>query len=86
MFVRFGRYRLKNGGITLRAELVESYRDERKGGNPHNRYVSYLGSIREHDCLHPVAQAKFWNSVEARLKSLCLSFETETQIREKFRL
>jgi hypothetical protein len=83
MFVRFGRYQLKKGGNVLRAELVESYRDERKGGNPRNRFIAYLGSIRERDCSSPVAQAKFWRKVEAQLARLHLTTDDETTVREK---
>lgn len=74
---------MKKGGSTLRAELVESYRDERRGGNPRNRFIAYLGSIRERDCSNPVAQAKFWRKVEAQLARLRLSADDEKAIREK---
>lgn len=83
MFVRFGKYQLKKGGSALRAELVESFRDERKGGNPRNRFIAYLGSIRELDCSDPVAQAKFWRSVEAALARLHLQTDDEEAVREK---
>jgi hypothetical protein len=83
MFVRFCRYPLKKGGSTLRAELVESFRDPRRDGTPRNRFIAYLGSIRERDCSNPVAQAKFWRSVEARLARLHLSTDDETTVREK---
>jgi hypothetical protein len=83
MFVRFRRQDLKKGGVSLRAELCESYRDARKGDVPRNRYIAYLGSIREQDCSNPVAQAKFWRSVEARLARLRLSTDDETTVREK---
>lgn len=83
MFVRFRRYQLRKGGNALRAELVESYRDERKGGGPRNRYISYLGSIREQDCSNPVAQHRFWHSVEARLTRLRLSADDEKMVRDK---
>lgn len=83
MFVRFGRYQLRKGGSTLRAELVESFRDPRRGGNPRNRFIAYLGSIRERDCSNPVAQAMFWRKVEAQLARLRLSTDDETMVREK---
>lgn len=83
MFVRFRKCELRKGGNTLIAELVESYRDERKGGNPRNRYIAYLGSIREEDCSDIVRQAKFWRGVEARLARLRLSTDDEKRVREK---
>lgn len=83
MFVRFGRYPLKKGGSALRAELCESYRDERRGGDPRNRFIAYLGSIREQDCSNPIAQTKFWRSVEAQLARLRLSTDDEKAVREK---
>lgn len=83
MFVRFGRYQLKKGGSVLRAELVESYRDERRGSNPRNRFLAYLGSIREQDCSNPVACVKFWKNFETRLARLRLSTDDEKAVREK---
>ena len=83
MFVRFGRYQVKKGGSTLRAELVESFRDPRRGGNPRNRFIAYLGSIREKDCSNPVACVKFWKNFESRLAGLRLSTDDEKAVREK---
>ena len=83
MFVRFGRYQVKKGGRTLRVELCESYRDARRGGDPRNRFIAYLGSIRERDCSNPVACVKFWKSFETRLARLRLSTDDEKSVREK---
>lgn len=83
MFVRFRRQELKKKGSTLIAELLESYRDARKGDNPRNRFIAYLGSIRERDCSNPVACVKFWRGVETRLARLRLSADDETTVREK---
>ena len=83
MFVRFRKCELRKGGKTLRAELVESYRDERTGGNPRNRFIAYLGSIKEQDCSNPVVQMKFWRGVETRLARLRLSTDDENIVREK---
>lgn len=84
MFVRFRKQVMKKGGVSLRVELVESYRDERKGGGPRNRYIAYLGSIREQDAgSNPVACVKFWTKLENRLARLYLSTDDEKAIREK---
>lgn len=83
MFVRFRKYKLNKGGDALRVELVESFRDPAKGGEPRNRFLAYLGSIRERDRSNPVAQVKFWRGVEARLTTLNISPDDEQMIREK---
>lgn len=83
MFVRFSKYHVKKGGSTLRAELVESFRDPRRGGTPRNRFIAYLGSIRERACSNPVACVKFWKNFETRLARLRLSTDDETTVREK---
>jgi hypothetical protein len=83
MFVRFPKYELKKGGTILRAELVESFRDPRTGGEPRNRFLSYLGSISEGDCSNPVAQVRFWRGVDARLARLHLSDDDKQVVREK---
>lgn len=83
MFVRFRKYQLRKGGSTLRVELMESFRDLSKGGEPRHHFVGYLGSIRESDCSNLVAQVKFWRGVEARLARLCLSADDERAVREK---
>jgi hypothetical protein len=83
MFVRFRMQELKKGGGTLIAELLESYRDPRRGDDPRNRYLAYLGSIRERDCSNPVACVKFWKNFETRLARLRLSTDDEKAIREK---
>ncbi|HEX8475500.1 MAG TPA: hypothetical protein VF666_15845 [Pyrinomonadaceae bacterium] len=83
MFVRFSKHELRKGGNTIRVELLESFRDARKGGEPRNRYLGYLGSIRESDCSNPVAQVKFWRKVESHLARLCLSADDEQTVREK---
>lgn len=85
MFVRFRKHELEKGGSSLIAELCESYRDPRKGGNPRNRYVAYLGSIRVQDCSEPTAQYLFWRGVETRLARLRLPADDEERIREKLR-
>jgi hypothetical protein len=82
MFVRFSRKKLENGAVSLRVELVESYRDARKGDAPRNRYIAYLGSIIENDP-SPLAQLKFYRSFEARLARLHISTDDEKMVREK---
>ena len=83
MFVRFRKQELRKGSVSLRVELVESYRDAAKGDDPRNRYIAYLGSIREDDCSDPRTQYRFWRSIEARLSRLCLSVDDEKAVREK---
>ena len=67
----------------FRVELAESFRDPARGGEPRNRFIAYLGSIRERDCSNPVSQVKFWRGVEARLSRLNLSINDEKMVREK---
>ena len=81
MFVRFRRQTLKKGSVSLRAELVESYRDARKGDAPRNRFIAYLGSLK--DSSNPVSVCKFWRGLETRLARLRLAPDVEELIREK---
>lgn len=83
MFVRFRKYKLNKGGNALRVELVESFRDPARGGEPRNRFIAYLGSIRERDCANPVAQMKFWRGVERRLARLSLSTDEKLFVQGK---
>ena len=85
MYVRWKRFEGRKGyGSGLRAELIESYRDEvtRK---PRTRYLGYLGSVRECDIDDWLTQVCFWNCLEVRLARLPLSVEEKEHARELVR-
>lgn len=84
MFILWRRYSLKNGEFSLRAEIVKSYRD-RKTGDPRNKLVMYLGSIRENKISNPIARAYFWLEVNTKISRLFISANEKESISSQIR-
>jgi hypothetical protein len=80
MHILWRTYELKDGQRSLRAELVKSYRDK-VSGNPRNKIVCYLGSMRERLISDGVVRAFFWWKVEVKLAQLLLSAGEKENIR-----
>ena len=80
MYLRWKKYTTDRRGSVLRAELLESYRDEvtRK---PRSRYVGYLGSLQESHVSNWLTQLCFWECAEIRLARLSLSPENNERVR-----
>lgn len=71
MHLQWKEYELKNRQRSLRAEIVKSYRDK-VTGQPRNKAVGYLGSIRESHIKIALARRFFWWQVEAKLSRLLI--------------
>lgn len=84
MFILWRKYPLRNGEFSLRAELVKSYRDE-ISGEPRNKFVSYLGSIRKNRINNPIARAYFWLDVNTKIARLFMSANEKESIRSQIR-
>ena len=81
MYVRWKRTKRKDRwgyGDTLTAVLVKS---ERVNGQPRQKFIAHLGSIREGRIDVQGARLNFWDNVEAKLASL--PEEQADRIREK---
>lgn len=85
MFILWRKYSLKNGEFSLRAEVVKSYRDE-ISGEPRNKFVSYLGSIRKNRINNPIARAYFWLEVNDKISRLYISANEKESIRFQIKL
>lgn len=81
MHIFWRTYQLTDGQHSLRAELVKSYRDK-VSGDPRNKIVCYLGSIRERLISNSVVRSYFWWKVEMKLARLLLSAAEKENIRE----
>jgi hypothetical protein len=81
MYLRWKKYTTDKRGPVLRAELLESYRDE-VTGKPRSRYLGYLGSIQESYVSNWLTQLCFWECAEIRLARLSLSPENKERVRE----
>lgn len=84
MYILWRKYPLKDGGFSLRAELVKSYRDE-ISGNPRNKLVSYLGSIRGNKLNNPVARAYFWLDANTKIARLYITANEKESIRSQIK-
>lgn len=82
MFILWRKYPLKNGEFSLRAELVKSYRDK-SSGEPRNKLVAYLGSIRENRINNPIARAYFWLQVNDNISRLFITANEKESIRSQ---
>lgn len=71
MHLQWKEYKLKNRQLSLRAEIVKSYRDK-VTGQPRNKAVSYLASIHESNIKYALARRYFWWQVEAKLARLLI--------------
>ena len=80
MHILWRTYELNNGQRSLRAELAKSYRDK-VSGEPRNKIVCYLGSIRERLISNSVVRAYFWWRVEMKLARLLFSAAEKEGIR-----
>ncbi len=79
MHLQWKEYELKNRHRSLRAEIVKSYRDK-VSGQPRNKAIGYLGSIRESNIKHPLARRYFWWQVETKLSRLLISAADKEKI------
>jgi hypothetical protein len=84
MYILWRKYPLKNGEVSLRAEIVKSYRDK-ISGEPRNKIVCYLASIREKRLNNPVAQAYFWLEVNSKIARLFVTANEKDHIRKQIR-
>jgi hypothetical protein len=82
MYVKWKEYRSYKRGVVLRAELVESFRDE-VTSRPRSRYLGYLGSIQKSYASDWLARLCFWECAETRMAMLPLSAEQKERAREK---
>lgn len=84
MYILWRKYPLKNGECSLRAEVVKSYR---KGGSgePRNKLVCYLGSIRENRLSNPIARAYFWLEVNTKIARLLVTANEKESLRSQVR-
>ncbi len=82
MFILWRKYPLKNGEFSLRAEVVKSYRDK-ISGEPRNKLVCYLGSIKETRLNNPIARAYFWLDVNTKIARLFMSATEKESIRSQ---
>lgn len=82
MYVKWKEYRSYQRGVVLRAELVESFRDE-VTGRPRSRYLGYLGSIQKSYVSDWFTRLCFWECAETRMARLPLSREQKELAREK---
>jgi hypothetical protein len=80
MYILWRKYPLKNGQFSLRAEVVKSYRD-RISGEPRNKLVAYLGSIREKRLNNPIARAYFWLDVNTKIARLYITATEKESLR-----
>ncbi len=83
MYILWRKYPLKNGELSFRAEVVKSYRDK-ISGEPRNKLIVYLGSIRESKINNPIAQAYFWLTANAKISRLYISTNERESIRSRF--
>jgi hypothetical protein len=81
MYIRWRTYELADRGRSLRAEVVESYRDK-TSGQSRVRVLSYLASIRERLLPVPAYRARFWKQAEAKLRLLAISEDDGRKLRE----
>lgn len=87
MFVRWKKRQRKRKWwdleekYSLYAYLIESYRDE--SGQPRQRYLTYLGSIRADQELTSWIVAVFWKTANTRLDKLELSGDQRIKIESK---
>lgn len=81
MYLRWKKYTADKRGSVLRAELIESYRDE-VTGKPRSRYLGYLGSLQESHVSSWLTRLCFWECAEIRLARLSLSPEDKERVRE----
>jgi hypothetical protein len=84
MFILWRKYPLKNGEVSLRAEVVKSYRDK-ISGEPRNKLVCYLGSIREKRLNSSIARAYFWLEANSRIARLFITANEKDDIRSQVR-
>lgn len=82
MFILWRKYQLKNGQFSLRAEVVKSYR-HKISGEPRNRLVCYLGSIKEQAIDTAIARNFFWLQVNVKLTKLRLSITEKENLRRQ---
>lgn len=82
MYVRWKREETKRRGTVLRAELVETFRDE-VTREPRSRYLAYLGSIREDQVNDRYAQLQFWKRLDRKLTSLLMPVSQEMRVKLK---
>lgn len=82
MYVKWKEYRTNRRGVVLRAELVESFRDE-VTGRPRSRYLGYLSTIQKSYASDWLARLCFWECAEVRMANLPLSAEQKERAREK---
>ena len=79
MHLQWREYELKNRERSLRAEVVKSYRDK-VSGQPRNKAIGYLGSIRESNIKYALARRYFWWQVQAKLARLLISAADKAKI------
>lgn len=83
MYIRWRKYELsKRRGTSLRAEIVQSFRHP-VTGEPRNKFIGYLASIKANQCSEPVAQERFWQKVDTRLSEMNLTPSAEHRIKTK---
>jgi hypothetical protein len=81
MYVRWRRVKLKSGDVSLRADVLQAYRNPMSGG-PTSSLVACLGSIRTSNLKNPVLRELFWMGIENKLRCLDLPQHEERKIRE----
>ena len=60
-------------GVSYGFEILENYRNKAKLGQPDNRRLAGLGTIKENFLAVPVVQYKFWQKVDLTLNKLIKS-------------
>jgi hypothetical protein len=84
MYVRFKvRARKSKGRKRLQTYHVVLVESSRQDGNPRQRIIAYLGSIREEDYLIPVKRYTFLNHLRSKLDRLDLDYWTIWELKVK---
>ena len=83
MFVRFKRVKLAGklgfpGEYSLHAVLVQNHRDSK--GQPRQKIICYLGSIRERQLYNPSHRTEFLKKMQSKLRELSLTPRDMTRI------
>ena len=82
MYIRWKNYLHKDRSRSLRAEIIESYRDC-VTGEPRNRTIRYLGSFRERDFSNRKWLYLYWRLIDEKLSLLRLAPEDEQSVKAK---